>query len=145
MATAMLKADSARFGSDEVRARKRAAHFNLLANQRRFVLSVETEVKGSVEDLFEKYCADPIKEAIAAGVSYVDVDIPTYYRDAEPIPPEFWWQPGVRCKAILRHLQIYLQKEGFVFLEKEPYFNRHPRGAHPGCIGQHAIPLTISW
>ncbi len=145
MTMAMTRADHARQAAHQVGARVRAAHYHQLAEQRRFVLAIDAEVRGSIEVLYEKYCEAPIKEAIAQNAHFTLVDIPTRYGDEEPIRPEFSWKPGVRCKAILKHLQAYIRDQGFAVREGELYTNWNPPGKSRGQICMHAIPLTISW
>ena len=146
MTMAVLNADSAREASCQVRARKRAAHYHLLAEQRRFELRVDAEVRRTIQTIFEERCVQPIEEAIKENQRHVKVDIPTsYLNEREPIRPEFWWKPGVRCKTIVKHLTAYLEQQGFTVREEAPYFNRKPRNAGPAQIGLHAIPLTIYW
>lgn len=145
MTTRFPLAAAARNASAATAARARASHLHLLADQRRFVLAVEAEVAGAVEALFKKFCEPSIEGAVTAGASYALIDIPTYYGDEEPVRPEFWWKPGVRCKAIVRHLTAYLKGEGFSVSEGDPYVNRNPPGKRRGQICMHAVPLTVSW
>lgn len=145
MAAAMALAEQARAASDQIAARERGAALHRKAAQRRFELAIDREVGGSVESIYRKRCEPVIKEAITANQRSATIDIPTYYGDEEPIPPNPWWQPGARCRATIRHLQAYLRTEGFEISEGERYFNRHPRDASATCIGYHCIPLTLSW
>src|SRR4051812_29336349 len=131
--TSARRVDLVRQMSDRVGARERAAHYHLLAEQRRFALKVNAEVRASVEDIYQKRCAEAIKEAVAANQSSVIVYIPTSYNgEEEPIRPQFWWKAGVRCKAILVYLAAYLRKEGFSVTEGEQCCTREFRGAKPG-------------
>lgn len=145
MAVAMRRADLVRQESDRVGARERADHYHLLAQQRRFELAIDAEVKASVERIFDTLCKEAIAEAVQANRHSVVIDIQTSYMDEpEPIPREYWWKAGTRCKAICRHLQAYLRNEGFEVHEGEQYHTRTYRGAVRGN-GMHAVPLTVSW
>jgi ribosomal protein S19E (S16A) len=102
-------------------------------------------VRASIESIFQELCAEPIREAVLANQRNVIIDIQTsYYREPEPIPQEYWWKAGVRCKAIVKYLSVYLRQEGFTVQEREQYYTRTYRGARPGT-GLHAVPLTILW
>ena len=144
--TSVRRADLVRQLSDQVKARKLADLYHKLAEQRRFVLRVNAEVRASVETIYGERCAEAIKEAVAANQRSVVVDIPTSYsNEEEPARPQYWWKAGVRCKAIVAHLSAYLRKEGFVVIVGEQYYTRTYRGAKPGNLGLHAIPLKVLW
>jgi hypothetical protein len=147
MATMLAtRAEAARQESDRIGALKRAAHYHILAEQRRFELRIDKEVRSSVESIYQERCAEAIQEAVSANQRSVVINIPTsYYGEPEPIPREYWWKAGVRCKAIVTHLSTYLRQEGFVVIEGEQYYTRTYRGAQRGNLGLHAVPLTIFW
>ncbi len=141
----LTRADQARSATSRAGHLKRAAQLRMQVQQRKFELAVDAEVRASIEDLFLQHCEAPIKEAVSEGKSSVMVDIPTYFGDEQPAPQEYWWKPGVRCKAILKHLRVYLRQQGFSVQEGEYHLNRNPRGHQRGRPGLHAVPLFISW
>lgn len=141
----LTRADEARSASSRAGHLKRAAQLHMQVDQRKFELAIDAEVGSSIEALFREYCEEPIKETIVENRFSVMVDIPTYFGDKQPAPVEYWWKPGVRCKAILKHMQIYLRQQGFEVLEGEYHLNRNARGLLRGRPGMHAVPLYISW